>query len=297
MSFLLKLLTLQDCVDQLNKAYLLTRKSSSDFNEMLNYPLLIKFRMEVLHFVKQFTNYIHEIAVRQTWQQFMNCVLDIEEYCKKYHEPEEDEESEEDEEIDDRLENDDINNKVNLDEDEKMGLSNSISSFSHKSKNRSFSSFRSSRRSLSKITKDLRRSTSYEILNNDMLSTTAPQTHSYHGLKIEYNFEGLYLLHHDYLKRILYRCFLHSAAEPLQQLLHDIFEIIEKFCHGMVIEKYMNRDTIDELYGSWKSKCTLFINKLEFLINKDLVQGDYAANSGKEGRWIFNELLMRLKLK
>jgi len=315
MSFLLKLLTLQNCVDQLNKAYLLTRRSSSGYNEILSYPLIIKFRMEVLNFVKQLSNYIHEIAVKQTWQQFMDCVLDIEEYCKKFHEPEE--EDEEDEEDDEDNYNDNSNKIYSIDEDDKMKLSrnHSLSSLSHKSRSRtasslnhsislkhhrlrsnpSTSSLRSSRRNLTKTAKNLHKSTSYEILNNDMLSTTAPKTHSYHGLKIEYNFEGLYLLHHDYLKRILYRCFLHAAAEPLQQLLMDIFEVIEKFCRCMVVDKRMDKEKVDELYSTWKSKHSLFIHKLEFLINKDLVQGDYAANSGKEGRWIFNELLKRLK--
>jgi len=309
MTFLLKLLALQDCVDQLNRVYLLSKRSSKGYQQILNYPLIIKFRMEVMNFVKQFSYYIHEIAVKQTWQQFMNCVLDIENFCNKYHQPDEDSDddssddsNDSDNEIENEMANDtqsetkskDIPSTSSVKSREGHSSSNFSFTTSHKIKsNTSTTSLKSSRKKSSRA--NLHHSTSYEILNNDLLSKIAPKTHNYHGLRIEYNFEGLYLLHHDYLKRILYRCFLHSTAEPIQNLLNNIFNIIEKFCYSMVFGKRLDKEHIDELYSLWKSKYALFINKLEFLINKDLVQGDYHANSGKEGRWIFNELLMRLK--
>jgi hypothetical protein len=295
--------------------------------------------MEVLNFVKQFNYYIHEIAIKETWQQFMDCVLDIEDYCNKYHQPEEEEDDDDDDDggnsdsdnnssnEDDSFSRDDSNNapSISIDNTSKTNqrdnnnnnnnnnnsvssqrsngrgssFSFSISTNNHKIKtNRSTSSFHSSIHSSRKKTSraNLHRSSSFEFLNRSLNPNSTESKNSiYHGLSIEYNFEGLYLLHHDYLKRILYRCFLHSAAEPLQNLLTNIFNIIIKLCYSLVVSKRIDKETIEELYTQWKSKYALFLNKLEFLINKDLVQGDYNANTGKEGRWIFNELLMRLK--
>ncbi|ORX52947.1 hypothetical protein BCR36DRAFT_349614, partial [Piromyces finnis] len=312
MAFLLKLLALQNCVDQLNNVFHLSKRSGKGRQQVLNYPLIIKFRMEVINFVKQFSYYIHEIAIKQTWQQFMDCVLDIEEFCNQYHQPDDDDDDDDDDSDSDSKSDDanssEIENEMAQDSSERKSSNDNYSLYSTKSKEknssfkssnssnhktrsiRSTTSLRSSHKKTSKA--NLQHSTSYEILNNDLLSATAPKTHNYHGLKIEYNFEGLYLLHHDYLKCILYRCFLLSAAEPIQNLLNNIFNIIEKFCYHMVFGKRIDKDTIDELYSLWKSKHSLFINKLEFLINKDLVQGNFNTNGGKEGRWIFNELLI-----
>lgn len=282
--------------------------------------------MEVVNFVKQFCYYIHEIAIKETWQQFMDCVLDIEEHCHKYHQLDDNDDDNDDEsnsnsdsDSDNESENYSLSNSSIRDNDNKSKTSQArdkqnissirskgkgkASSTSHKIKMKrstssfhSYSSFHSSHKKSSRSS--LRRSTTsnYEFINRSLDPNANPSSNSiYHGLNIEYNFEGLYLLHHDYLKRILYRCFLHTAAEPIQKLLANIFDIIVKFCYSVVFDKRINKEFIEELYSVWKSKHALFLNKLEYLINKDLVQGDYNANNGREGRWIFNELLMRLK--